>query len=75
MFHQFRPVDGQDKFVWLAPYQLRGGNLFLVGSQSMESFLEQLPNYMVPIIFDSQEEYFDTEWGDLRGRLWRHHHA
>lgn len=58
MFDQFRPVDGQDRYVWLAPYQRGGGNLFLVGSQSMESFLETLPNYVTPIIFESQEEYY-----------------
>jgi hypothetical protein len=58
MFSEFRPVDGEDRFVWLAPYQYRGGNLFLVGAQSMESFLEQGPNYMVPIIFDTTEEFY-----------------
>jgi hypothetical protein len=55
MFQQFRPVNGQDKYVWLAPYQQHGGNYFQVGGSSMESFLEVLPNYMVPIIFDAWE--------------------
>lgn len=54
MFGEFRPVDRVDQYVWLAPYQLQGGNLFMVGSQSMESFLE-VDNYMVPIIFDTGE--------------------
>ena len=55
MFRQFRPENGQDKFVWLTPYQYRGGNYFQIGGSSMESFLEALPNYMVPIIFDAPE--------------------
>jgi hypothetical protein len=54
LFSEFRPVNGVDKFVWLAPYQQQGGNLFMVGAQSMESFLE-VDNYMVPIIFDTSE--------------------
>ena len=54
----FRPVNGQDKYVWMAPYQERGGNLFLVGARSMDSFLEPLANYMVPIIFDTNEENY-----------------
>lgn len=58
MFHEFRPQDGNDRYVWLAPYQERAGNIFLVGEKSMESFLEFLPNYSVPIIFDSHEEYY-----------------
>ncbi len=57
MFHEFRPVDHQDKYVWLAPYQAHGGNLFLVGDRSMESFLEPL-NYMVPILFRCPQEYY-----------------
>ena len=40
MFQQFRPVRAQDRFVWLTPYQYRGGNYFQVGGSSMESFLE-----------------------------------
>lgn len=56
MFTQFRASGGIDKFVWLAPYQQRGGNLFLVGGSSMESFLEGVPNYMVPIVFKTREE-------------------
>jgi len=58
MFQQFRPVNGQDRFVWLTPYQSRGGNYFQVGGSSMESFLEPLPNYMVPIIFDAPETVY-----------------
>lgn len=54
LFTEFRAVNGVDKFVWLAPYQFQGGNIFLVGSRSMESFLE-VDNYMVPIIFDTEE--------------------
>ncbi len=56
MFKGFRPTDsGQDQFVWLAPYQQRGGNFFLVGGSSMESFLESKGNYAVPIVFDTRE--------------------
>ncbi len=56
MFLQFRPTRGPtDKFVWLAPYQRRGGNLFLVGERSMESFLEGKGNYALPIIFNTKE--------------------
>ncbi len=51
IFADFIPQNGVDRFVWLTPYQERAGNLFLVGEQSMESFLEQ-NLYMVPIIFD-----------------------
>jgi len=58
MFQKFRPRNGIDQFVWLAPYQERGGNFFLVGAGSMESFLEGLPNYMVPIIFDSRQPIY-----------------
>jgi hypothetical protein len=56
MFRQFRAVSDVDRFVWLTPYQQKGGNLFLVGGSSMESFLEGKPNYMVPMIFDTREE-------------------
>ena len=56
MFRQFRAVNDVDRFVWLTPYQQRGGNLFLVGGGSMESFIEGKPNYMVPTIFDTTEE-------------------
>ena len=55
MFEQFRPVNGVDQFVWLTPYQERGGNFFLVGGSSMESFMEGMTNYMVPMIFDATE--------------------
>lgn len=58
MFRQFRPQGDQDQFVWLAPYQYRGGNYFQVGHSSMESFLEGRPNYMVPIIFDAPETVY-----------------
>ncbi len=58
MFQQFRADNGQDKFVWLAPYQAQGGNLFLVGDRSMESFLENL-SYMTPLLFDTSEELFE----------------
>ena len=58
MFQKFRPRNNVDQFVWLAPYQNRGGNFFLVGGGSMESFLEGFPTYMVPIIFDSRQSIF-----------------
>lgn len=61
MFQQFRPVNGQDKYVWLAPYQWRGGNYFQVGNASMDSYLEESPNYMIPIIFDSDETFYVIE--------------
>jgi hypothetical protein len=57
LMNEFRPVNGQDRYVWLAPYQKMGGNVFLVGGRSMNSFLETTGNYMVPIIFDSPEEF------------------
>ncbi len=57
MFVNFRPDASGDKFVWLHPYQAQGGNIFLAGDRSMESFLE-VDNYMVPIIFDSTVENF-----------------
>lgn len=55
LFAEFRPQNKVDQFVWLSPYQEKGGNLFLVGSQSMESFLEP-DTYMVPLIFDCPVE-------------------
>jgi len=57
MFSQFRPTNRNDQFVWLAPYQNQGGNVFLVGQSSMESFLE-VDTYMVPIMFNTTEEYY-----------------
>jgi len=53
--NDFRPENEVDKFVWLIPYQARGGNLFLVGERSMESFQESLA-YMVPMIYDTNEK-------------------
>lgn len=61
MFRDFRPIGNADKFVWLTPYQQRGGNMFLVGQSSMESFLEGLSNYMVPMIFNTREENFSID--------------
>jgi hypothetical protein len=58
MFAQFRPQNDLDQYVWLDPYQQRGGNLFLVGDRSMESFLEAKDNYMIPMIFDTRETTF-----------------
>lgn len=58
MFNELRPQNGIDRYVWLTPYQQRGGNVFLVGDRSMESFMEQLPNYMVPMVFDTNEETY-----------------
>ncbi len=69
MFQQFRPVNGVDKYVWLAPYQAQGGNLMLVGAGSMESFLEQLPNYMAPLMFDTAEEIWSCRTRRFRRRL------
>jgi len=57
VFQKFRPEGGLDKFVWLTPYQEFGGNVFLVGSQSMESFLE-VQDYMVPIVFESTLQFY-----------------
>ncbi|MCB1182124.1 hypothetical protein KDM41_01740 [bacterium] len=53
-----RPISGRDRYVWMTPYQQRGGNLFYVGQSSMESYLEGLPNYMTPIVFNTREETF-----------------
>jgi hypothetical protein len=61
MFGTFRPQGRVDPFVWLTPYQTKGGNLFMVGARSMESFLEDR-QYMLPIIFDSTVE--DYSLGD-----------
>ena len=63
MFAQFRPRAGLDQFVWLTPYQEKGGNFFLVGSSSMESFVEGRNNYMVPMIFSSGVDFYESEWG------------
>ena len=56
MFGQLRPQNGIDRYNWLAPYQMGGGNLMLVGANSMESVLEMLPNYMAPLYFETAEE-------------------
>ena len=50
-----RPEGDVDKFVYLTPYQTQGGNLFLVGENSMDSLLENKANYYVPIVFDTNE--------------------
>jgi hypothetical protein len=55
---QFRAVNNVDKYNWLTPYQEQGGNLFLVGERSLDSFLEVTGDYMVPIIFDTAEETY-----------------
>lgn len=57
VFSGFRADSGVDKFVWLSPYQEFGGNVFLVGNRSMESFLE-VRDYMVPIVFESTLEFY-----------------
>lgn len=56
-----RPFRDQDKFVYLTPYQRQGGNLFLVGDSSLDSFIEQKddPGYYVPIIFNTREADLD----------------
>lgn len=51
--NNFKAVDGVDRYVWLTPYQQGGGNLFLVGSRSMDSFVEQGPDYWTPFVFES----------------------
>lgn len=59
VFGQFRPDgSGTEKFVWLTPYQQQGGNLMLVGARSLESFLTFNSKYMVPIVFDTREEFY-----------------
>ena len=60
MMGKFRPENGRDKYVWLRPYQERGGNFFLVGGRSMDSFLEVDPLYMTPTIFDTREEKYPS---------------
>ena len=64
MFNEFRPtggpINGQDRFVWLTPYQEKGGNFFLTGGSSMESFLENSSLYMVPIIFNTRETSYNA---------------
>lgn len=51
----FRAVADKDRFVSLTPYQRQGGNLFLVGARSMDSFIENKGNYYIPIVFDTRE--------------------
>lgn len=55
MFQQFRAINNVDQYVWLTPYVQKGGNFFLAGGSSMESFIEGKSNYMTPIIFDTRE--------------------
>lgn len=68
MFQHFRAEEGldidgnrimKDKYVWLTPYQERGGNLFLVGDRSMASLLKNESRYMTPLVFDSNEADYD----------------
>jgi hypothetical protein len=62
----FRPFYDADKFVWLAPYQWQGGNFFLVGERSLDSFIEVKQNYYVPTIFDTTEpdlNAYETSFG------------
>lgn len=58
LFSKFRPVGRSEQFVWLTPYQQQGGNFMLVGSSSMESFLQARSDYMVPMVFDTREESY-----------------
>jgi len=55
----FRPLssacDG-DQMNWLATYQERAGNLFLVSSRALNQFLAESTFYMTPIIFDTRDE-------------------
>lgn len=59
MMEQFKAVANVDRFVYLTPYQQKGGNLFLVGGGSLDSFIEDRANYYVPTIFDSREGPLD----------------
>jgi len=63
LFQLFRPENGQDRYVWLHPYQQRGGNLFLVGERAMESFLPT-ESYMTPIVFDNPEDTYFFQGDD-----------
>lgn len=56
IFREFRPVGRIEKYVWLTPYQERGGNFMLVGARSMDSFLDSSLPYMTPVIFDTRED-------------------
>lgn len=58
MFGDFRPAGRVDKYVWLTPYQQQGGNFFLVGASSLESFLQMRSDYMTPMVFDTREESY-----------------
>ncbi len=51
----FRAMGNVDRFVYLTPYQRQGGNLFLVGASSLDSFIEDKDNYYVPTVFDTRE--------------------
>ncbi|MCB1182671.1 hypothetical protein KDM41_04500 [bacterium] len=53
-----RPVNDQDRFLWLSSYQARGGNVMLVGDRSLDSFHEGKPNYMIPFVYDTAEETY-----------------
>lgn len=72
MFREFRPVVNEERFVWLTPYQQQGGNLMLVGAESMVSFIKFRSDYMIPMIFNTREETYSifgqtfvTGFGDL----------
>lgn len=54
MLADFRARNNVDPFVYLTPYQQQGGNLFLVGESSLDSFIE-VAKYYVPIVFDTRE--------------------
>lgn len=66
LMQEFRAENDVDKYVWLTPYQQRGGNFFLVGDTSLDSFIESKPNYYVPTVFDSTEpdlNGYETSFG------------
>jgi hypothetical protein len=62
-----RPFHDMDRFNFLAPYQRQGGNLFLVGESSMDSFIEVKQDYYVPTIFNTTEaprNGYETSFGE-----------
>lgn len=53
----FRTLRLTEQFIWLEPYQRRGGNLLFCGEVSQFGFLRRSDNYMVPFIFNTTETF------------------
>jgi hypothetical protein len=69
IWNVFKPrLNGDSRHIWLVPYQKYVGNVFLVGSRCLNSFLEEW-RWLLPLVFDQQDAiiacsdpYFPVKW-------------